>query len=70
MLVACWCCSVASNTWNSIAALPQGVNHAATGTDGKLMYVFGGRGGGNYPSAGYNYVQVCHFTPNMLFFGQ
>lgn len=41
-----------------MAAMPQGVNHAAAGTDGTLFYIFGGRGGGNQASPGYNYVQV------------
>ena len=38
--------------------MPQGVNHAACGTDGNKLYSFGGRGGDNVPSVGYSNVQV------------
>ena len=31
------------NRWHGVADMPFGVNHAAAGTNGDLMYVFGGR---------------------------
>jgi len=48
--------------WSSIAPMPFGRNHAASGTDGVLFYVFGGRGPGsgddNSVAAGFDTVQV------------
>ena len=49
------------HTWTILSPMPKGVNHAACGTDGSRLYVFGGRGGGNVPSVGYDTVQV--FSP-------
>lgn len=33
----------ATNRWTQLPIMPNVLNHAAAGTDGKLMYVFGGR---------------------------
>lgn len=53
---------VASGQWSMIAPMPRPRNHAASGTDGKRLYVFGGRGPGsgdsNVVANGYNDVQV------------
>jgi len=46
------------NAWTAIASMPMGVNHAASATDGRRFYIFGGRGGANVPSNGFNYVQI------------
>jgi len=49
----------ATNAWTSKAAMPdQGRNHAAAGTDGSKLYVFGGRRGGNFQTNGYDSVMV------------
>lgn len=49
-------------TWTSIADMPLPVNHAASATDGRLWYIFGGRGpgsgDGNVVANGFDYVQV------------
>jgi N-acetylneuraminic acid mutarotase len=37
--------------------MPTPVNHAASGTDGTYLWVFGGRGGGNWPQPGFDNVQ-------------
>jgi len=34
------------DSWTTLAPMPHGHNHAASGTDGKRFWVFGGRGGG------------------------
>jgi N-acetylneuraminic acid mutarotase len=56
---------VSANTWTSVAAMPQGRNHAAAGTDGTKMFIFGGRGAGsgdgNVVANGFDTVQV--YTP-------
>ncbi|MGR9088537.1 MAG: Kelch repeat-containing protein, partial [Gammaproteobacteria bacterium] len=53
------------NSWSSpLAPMPQGVNHAASATDGSKLYVFGGRGGGNSVSNGFNYVQIYNPATN------
>ena len=38
--------------------MPEGVNHAAAGTDGKKLYVFGGRKRRNNPGPGFNFTQI------------
>lgn len=48
----------ATDQWTEIAKMPRGVNHAAAATDGRKLYVFGGRGGQNVPSNGFDTVQV------------
>ena len=45
-----------------LTSLARPINHAACGTDGSKLYAFGGRGGGNNPSVGYDTVQV--YTPS------
>ena len=44
--------------WSVLNSMAKGVNHAACGTDGTLLYSFGGRGGPNTPSVGYDIVQI------------
>ncbi len=52
---------LATDVWNpgglGIPDMPYGVNHAASGTDGQYLYVFGGRGQGNWPQDGTDLVQ-------------
>lgn len=48
----------AADTWTSLGSMPLGVNHAAAGTDGARLFVFGGRQGANVPQAGFSDVQV------------
>lgn len=56
---ACIRYNTVTNKWEGgIASMPHGVNHAAAGTDGKLMYVAGGRDGRNQVGNGFNYLQV------------
>ena len=43
--------------------MPYARNHAATGTDGEAMWIFGGRKGKNVPSDGYDTIQV-YFPSN------
>lgn len=51
-----------SNTWQTLAPMPAGRNHAAGASDGERFYIFGGRGngsGGNGAVAvGYDDVQI------------
>ena len=44
--------------WTLLANMPLAVNHAAAATDGRRLWIFGGRGGGNVVSNGYDTVQV------------
>ena len=57
-----------SNTWTTLAPMPQGRNHAPSGTDGKRFYVFGGRGPGsgdnNSLANGFNTVQIFNPSSN------
>jgi hypothetical protein len=53
-----------SDTWaTNVPPMPEGRNHAATCTDGKKMYVFGGRSGKNVVGTGYDDTQI--FTPGV-----
>ncbi len=47
-----------ANTWTMLAPMPVGRNHTASGTDGKKLYVFGGRDGGNVVANGYDTLQI------------
>eukprot|EP01023_Acetabularia_acetabulum_P031837 TRINITY_DN297_c0_g1_i1.p1 TRINITY_DN297_c0_g1~~TRINITY_DN297_c0_g1_i1.p1 ORF type:complete len:315 (-),score=42.47 TRINITY_DN297_c0_g1_i1:276-1220(-) len=47
-----------SLSWETIQSMPEGINHAASCTDGSILYVFGGRKGGNFVGKGYDYVQL------------
>jgi hypothetical protein len=51
----------AADTWDAgglnLPPMPVPVNHAASATDGSALWVFGGRGGGNWPQPGYDVVQ-------------
>lgn len=51
-----------SGVWTRIAPMPRARNHAAAGTDGRLLYIFGGRGPGsgnsNMVANGFNDVQI------------
>jgi hypothetical protein len=51
-----------TGTWTPIAPMPRGRNHAASGSDGTRLYVFGGRGPGsgdrNELANGYADLQV------------
>jgi N-acetylneuraminic acid mutarotase len=55
---------IGANTWTPLASMPfqKGRNHAATGTDGQTVYVFGGRGVGsgsnNVVANGFDHVQI------------
>lgn len=59
---------IAANTWSMRTPMPagKGRNHAASGSDGKRMYVFGGRGVGsgasNVVANGFADVQI--YNPN------
>lgn len=52
----------AKSTWTPIAPMPLARNHAASGTDGKRLFVFGGRGPGsgaaNTVANGFAEVQI------------
>jgi N-acetylneuraminic acid mutarotase len=52
----------ASNVWTSLPPLPftpaNGINHAASATDGNKFYIFGGRDDDHAPAIGYNEVQI------------
>jgi glucose/arabinose dehydrogenase/N-acetylneuraminic acid mutarotase len=48
----------------SLPPMPTGVNHAASATDGRYLFVFGGRQGGNTPQPGFDNVQ--RFDPLTL----
>ena len=58
----------ATNRWVSIASMPAGRNHAASGTDGQSFFVFGGRGtgsgDGNYVAEGFDDVQIYNPATN------
>ena len=48
------------DSWNPngpLPPMPTPVNHAASATDGTYLWVFGGRGGGNWPQPGFDNVQ-------------
>jgi hypothetical protein len=50
---------VAADAWSDdVAAMPEGVNHAASATDGTLLFVAGGRKGPNRVGPGYDFFQV------------
>ncbi|MES2124357.1 MAG: kelch repeat-containing protein [Gemmatimonadota bacterium] len=53
---------VATQQWTALAPMPRPRNHAASGTDGKRFYVFGGRGPGsgdsNVVANGFDDVQI------------
>ena len=50
-----------TDTWDAggvnLPPMPVPANHAASATDGVALWVFGGRGGGNWPQPGYDVVQ-------------
>jgi N-acetylneuraminic acid mutarotase len=48
----------ATNTWSAIAPMPRRTQHAASATDGKKLYVFGGRDGAGHPENGFATVQI------------
>lgn len=56
----CGSYSPSYGTWDtSVTDMPVGVDHAAAGTDGSKMYIFGGRAlGRNVPGAGLDIVQI------------
>ncbi len=58
----------ATNTWQAVASMPQGRNHAAAESDGTRMFVFGGRGlgsgNGNVVANGFNTVQIYNPASN------
>ena len=47
-----------TDTWNNLPSMPRSLNHAASATDGQFLYVFGGRGGNNNTSNGFDSVQI------------
>jgi len=50
-----------TDTWDaggqSLPDMARPCNHAASASDGSALWVFGGRGGGNWPQPGYDTVQ-------------
>lgn len=46
------------DSWTPLGAMPTPVNHAAAGTDGERLFVFGGRQGNNVPQPGFDDVQI------------
>lgn len=54
----------ATNAWTTLAPMPLGRNHAASGTDGSRFYVFGGRDGGNVVAPGFTTVQIYNPSNN------
>eukprot|EP00043_Microstomoeca_roanoka_P006425 m.62622 g.62622 ORF g.62622 m.62622 type:complete len:513 (-) comp13407_c0_seq1:714-2252(-) len=52
----------ATNSWSSMPDMPKPMHHSAGGTDGKKLYIFGGRLGGNWLSKGQDDVQI--FDPD------
>lgn len=58
-VVNCAVYDPATDTWTTKASMPDsGRNHAAAGTDGAKLYVFGGRRGGNFVDNGYDSLMV------------
>jgi N-acetylneuraminic acid mutarotase len=58
----------ATDTWQAIASMPQGRNHAAAESDGLRIFVFGGRGPGsgdeNVVRNGFDTVQIYNPATN------
>ena len=54
----CYRYAITTRRWTPIAQMPFGVNHAAAGSDGRRLYIFGGRDGCNCLSPGFNYAQI------------
>jgi N-acetylneuraminic acid mutarotase len=48
--------------WSTTAPMPRGRNHAASGTDSKRLFIFGGRDGPNSLTNGFNEVQIFNPT--------
>jgi N-acetylneuraminic acid mutarotase len=62
---ACASYQPASNRWMSTAPMLYAVHHAATGTDGRRMYIFGGRNTRkNRPANGIASLQIYDPTSN------
>ncbi|GIL56400.1 hypothetical protein Vafri_11768 [Volvox africanus] len=58
-LTTCAKYDVLSNLWLSMKPMPHAVHHASMGTDGKLVYVFGGRNStGNNGYSPVNFTQI------------
>jgi len=59
-----------TNRWEFVAGMLLGVNHAAFGTDGQQLYVFGGRTNRvNSPGDGISTVQIYNDTADTWTFG-
>ncbi|GLC67624.1 hypothetical protein PLESTF_000584100 [Pleodorina starrii] len=57
--------NIGSGKWSSMASMPHAVHHAAMATDGKLVYVFGGRNSKAGTALGpVNYTQVYDPSTN------
>ena len=60
---------IATGVWTSIAPMPLPRNHAASATDGRRFYVFGGRGPGsgdaNVVANGFDEVQIYDPATNI-----
>jgi len=58
-----------SNVWNTLPPMPfmvtNGMNHAASATDGKRFYIFGGRDNDHAPANGYDIVQIYDPASNI-----
>ena len=65
------CYDPKTNTWTDLAPMPRGRNRAAAGTDGKRLFVFGGRGAGSGGDGaladGFDTVQVYNPATNQWF---
>lgn len=58
-LDTCAVYSPTTDTWaTTVAPMPVGRNHAATCTDGKKMFIFGGRSGKNIVGEGFGETQI------------
>ncbi len=52
------------NIWLELASMPEGRNHAAVGTDGEKIYVFGGRDAGEEVGPGFDHTQIYDIASN------
>eukprot|EP00952_Eustigmatos_sp_NYUAD-ZCMA_P008981 37170-Eustigmatos_ZCMA.PRE.1 len=59
---ATWIYDIKNDAWSPGPSMPQGRNNAASGTDGKRVYVFGGRDAADSASPSYDTVQVYDTT--------
>lgn len=59
------------DAWEGVAPMPTGVDHAATGTDGSLLYIFGGRVSGvNENGPGVALLQIYNPVTDVWQYGK